>query len=93
MLRGTVAGLLAFVVFAFVFGRVVAAVLPDEWSVDALNSVGLAAIAFDAALGGAVGAWQSRRLAGAVPGPLLGTVLIVASRPMPVSRRGSLWWS
>ena len=81
MFRGALAGLVTFFVLGFVLGRLVAAAMPDAWSVDAGSAVGLAAIAVSAAAGGAVGAWQSGRLSGAVPGPLLGALLIVASAP------------
>jgi hypothetical protein len=89
LLRGTLAGLVAFIVAGLLFGRLVAALTPGEWSVDALNAAGLAAAGVDAVVGGAVGAWQSARaglrgraaLAGAVLGPLIATLAIVASDP------------
>jgi hypothetical protein len=81
MLRGTIAGLLAFFVAGYMVGRLAAAAMPDEWSVAAGSAVGLAAVALAAAVAGAVGAWQAGRLAGAVPGPLLGALLLVAADP------------
>jgi hypothetical protein len=86
LLRGTLAGLLAFLLFGLIFGRLVAALTPGEWSVDALNAAGLAAIVVDGAVGGAVGAWQSSRagraaLFGAVLGPLVATLAIIAAEP------------
>jgi len=94
LLRGTLAGLLAFLLFGLLFARLVSALTPAEWSVDALNGAGLAAIVVDGAVGGAAGAWQSTRaglrgpavLAGAVLGPLIATLAIIAGAP-----DGSAW--
>ena len=94
LLRGILAGLLAFMLFGWLFARVVSALTPGEWSVDALNLAGLAALVVDGAVGGAVGAWQSSRaglrgpaaLLGAVLGPLIATLAIIASEP-----DASLW--
>ena len=100
LLRGILAGLLAFMLFGWLFARVVSALTPGEWSVDALNLAGLAALVVDGAVGGAVGAWQSSRaglrgpaaLLGAVLGPLIATLAIIASRARRVAvddlRRG-----
>jgi hypothetical protein len=94
MLRATLAGLLAFGLAGVLFGRFLWAVVPDSWSVDALNAAGFVAIAIDAAAGGLVGAWQARRaglrgrpaLIAAVLGPLLGALAVLAIDP-----DASLW--
>ncbi len=94
LLRGTVAGLLAFGLFALLFGRLLWAIVPDSWSVDVLNVAGFVAIAIDAAVGGLVGAWEARRaglrgrpaLLAAVLGPLLGALFILVLDP-----DASLW--
>jgi len=94
LLRGTLAGLLAFGLFGLLFGRLLWVVVPDSWSVDVLNAAGFVAIAIDAAVGGFVGAWEARRaglrgrpaLLAAVLGPFAGALLILALDP-----DASLW--
>ena len=88
LLRGTVAGLLAFGLFGLLFGRLLWG-LTEDWSLAATNAAGLAALAVDAAVGGLVGAWESRRaglrgrpaVLGAVLGPLLGALFVIALDP------------
>ena len=94
LLRATVAGLLTFGLLGLVLGQILWAVVPDEWSVDATNAAGFAAVALYAAIGGLAGAWEARRaglrgrsaLLGAVLGPLLGALLVIALDP-----DASLW--
>ncbi len=94
LLRATVAGLLTFGLLGLVLGQILWAVVPDEWSVDATNAAGFAALAVYAAVGGLAGAWEARRaglrgrsaLLGAVLGPLLGALLILVLDP-----DASLW--
>ena len=94
LLRATVAGLLTFGLLGLVLGQILWAVVPDEWSVDATNAAGFAAVALYAAVGGLAGAWEARRaglrgrsaLLGAVLGPLLGALLVIALDP-----DASLW--
>ena len=58
LLRATVAGLLTFGLLGLVLGQILWAVVPDEWSVDATNAAGFAALALYAAVGGLAGAWK-----------------------------------
>lgn len=88
IIRGGVAGLLAFGLFGLLTGWVMAA-LTSDWSTDTINAVGFLVLGVIGAAGGAAGAWQAERgglrgwavLLGAALGPLIGIALVIAGDP------------
>ena len=81
LLRATVAGLLTFGLLGLVLGQILWTVVPDEWSVDATNAAGFAAVALYAAVGGLAGAWEARRAGLRGRAALLGALLVIALDP------------
>jgi hypothetical protein len=86
--RGPLAGLLAFGLALLVLGGLLGPISTD-WGTSTAVAVGALAAALGGAAGGLAGAWQARAaglrgghlLLGAVLGPVMGAVLLIASAP------------
>ena len=86
--RGPLAGLLAFGLALLLLAGLLGP-LSTDWDQNAAIAIGAIAAAFGGAVGGLAGAWQTRAaglrggasLVNAAMGPVMGSVLLIASAP------------